>query len=144
MNRTVYSRLLCLLGILTSGLCIAQTPAQPLAGACRNEGVTVSEILRVEDQISQYGPRIEDVQLTVLPNGRKAVVFAVRNVPVNGAMEYWNVRYAVRWQDDCGRFLTTGTSTPDGFLLNPNDYQSVQVVAFDQRAARAVLRVYLE
>jgi hypothetical protein len=111
---------------------------------CSISGATLPDLLKVEDDISQYGPRLEDVQLVVLKNQRKAVVFSIRNPPVNGAFQLWDVRYKVTWQDSCGRLLPDVSNSIDGFVLNPNDVRNLEVVAFDIRATRAILKVYIE
>jgi hypothetical protein len=143
MSKFVRATALCFFTLFAGTNSFAQSPLAPVQSTCPS-GAQLPDLLTVEDQISPFGPRLEDVQLVTLENGRKAVVFAVRNLPVNGAFQYWNVRYSVSWQDSCGRLLPTGSSAVDGYLLNPNDFITSQAVAFDPRSARATLRVYFE
>lgn len=106
--------------------------------------VLTEQALEVEDLVSSIGPSVEDAQLVSLANGRKAVVFGVRGLPYAHGYGQWNIRYSVRWHDACGRMLPQGSSSIDGFALYPNEYRTVEVVAFQKDAVRATLRVYLD
>jgi hypothetical protein len=108
------------------------------------DGVQVAQLLQVDDQISAFGPKLEDAQLIALENGRKAVVFGVRNVPYNFEFQQWNIRYEVIWHDACGRLLPQASPLVDGFILFPNDYRSIELISFYKNAARASLRIYFE
>jgi hypothetical protein len=117
----------------------------PSAGyASCTDVVLTAQTLTVEDLVSSIGPSVEDAQLVSLANGRKAVVFGVRGLPDAFGYGQWNVRYAVQWHDACGRLLAQGSSSIDGFALYPNEYRTVEVVAFQKDAVRATLRVYLD
>ena len=108
------------------------------------DGARVAQLLQVDDQISAFGPKLEDAQLIALENGRKAVVFGVRNVPYNFEYQQWNIRYEVIWHDLCGRLLPQASPLVDGFVLFPNEYRSIEVVSFHKNAVRASLRIYFE
>lgn len=101
--------------------------------------------LRVEDEASIDGALVESPSLITLPNGMKAVQFAVRYarrlVPSDRILK---VRYTVTWFDDCGRTLTNGTNTLDGLALNPKQYQTLQSTAMHPDASRALLRIYVD
>lgn len=120
-----------------------QTSAVGHPANCPSTAV-LPDLLQIEDQVSQFGPRLEDAQLVLLQNGRRAVIFSVRNVPINGTFQYWNIRYRITWQDACGRLLPDISRSVEGFVLNPSDVQTFQSVAFDPHAVRAVLRIYIE
>jgi hypothetical protein len=145
---TLSKRALILAGLffLTNGYAVAQGFASSTStgyAGC-TEVVLSSETLAVEDLVSSIGPSVEDPQLISLANGRKAVVFGVRGLPYAHGYGQWNVRYSVRWHDACGRLLPQGSSSIDGFALYPNEYRTVEVVAFQKEAVRATLRVYLD
>lgn len=120
-----------------------QGTQQPRLGSCL-DGALLPSLLQVEDQITPFGPKLEDAQLIALENGRKAVVFGVRNMPYNNEFQQWNIRYSVTWHDECGRLLPQASSSVDGFLLHPNEYRSIEVVSFHKNAMRASLRIYFE
>ena len=113
------------------------------SGSCL-DGALIPSLLQVEDQISPFGPKLEDAQLIALENGRKAVLFGVRNLPYNNTFQQWNIRYSVTWHDECGRLLPQSSSAVDGFILYPNEYRSIEVVSFYKNAMRASLRIYFE
>lgn len=100
--------------------------------------------LQVEDRVSGTGPQIAGVQLIALSNGRKAVTFTVHSDSTTDKGAYWNIRYSVVWQDECGRLLSDTSPSVDGFVLNPNDSKVVQIVGHDKTSARAILKIYLE
>ena len=128
---------------LSNGIASAQTFTATGYAPCA-DSVLIANSLTVEDLVSSIGPSVEDVQLVSLANGRKAVVFGVRGGPYAHGYGLWNVRYSVRWHDACGRLLPQGSSSIDGFALYPNEYRTVEVVAFQKEAVRATLRVYLD
>lgn len=130
---------LCFLSATTWG----QSAPLPRFGTCL-DGALMPSLLQVDDQITPFGPKLEDAQLIALENGRKAVVFGVRNIPYNNEFQQWNIRYSVTWHDDCGRLLPQASSSVDGFLLYPNEYRSVEAVSFHKSAMRASLRIYFE
>ena len=115
----------------------------PRFGSCL-DGALMPSLLQVDDQITPFGPKLEDAQLIALENGRKAVVFGVRNMPYNNEFQQWNIRYSVIWHDECGRLLPQSSPSVDGFLLHPNEYRSIEVVSFHKTAMRASLRIYFE
>ena len=123
---------------------LAHSQGNSNQASCAVSSATLPDLLVVEDDLSQFGPKLEAVQLVVLQNQRKAVNFSVRNVPVNGNFQLWNVRYKVTWHDACGRLLPDVSNSIDGFVLHPNDVRNLQEVAFDMRAVRATLKVYIE
>jgi hypothetical protein len=123
---------------------LAQSQVNSSLASCTISSATLPDLLVVEDDLSQFGPKLEAVQLVVLKNQRKAVNFSVRNVPVNGSFQLWNVRYKVTWQDACGRLLPDVSNSIDGFVLHPNDVRDLQEVAFDMRSVRATLKVFIE
>lgn len=100
--------------------------------------------LQVEDRVSGTGPQIKGIQLIALQNGRKAVTFTVHSDSPTARAAYWNIRYSVVWQDECGRLLNDASPSVDGFVLNPNDSKVVQIVGHDKTSARAILKIYLE
>jgi len=100
--------------------------------------------LQVEDRVTGTGPQISDAQLIALESGRKSVTFTVHSDSASARGSYWNIRYSVIWQDQCGRLLSEANSSVDGFVLNPNDSKVVQIVGHDKTAARAILKIYLE
>lgn len=142
---SIFTRLFFVAGLffLKNGIAHAQISTTTGYASC-SETVLVTDALIVEDLVSSIGPSIEDVQLVSLANGRKAVVFGVRGGPDAHGYGQWNVRYAVRWHDACGRPLPQGSSSIDGFTLYPNEYRTVEAVAFQKDAVRATLRVYLD
>lgn len=123
---------------------VAGQVSQLTESAACLDGARVAQLLQVDDQITPFGPKLEDAQLVALENGRKAVVFGVRNVPYNFEYQQWNIRYEVIWHDVCGRLLPQASPLVDGFILYPNDYRSIEVVSFHKNAARASLRIYFE
>lgn len=143
MKKIIVTFIGLFLAAMTSTAVFAQSPGLQIQTIC-NDAAQLPALLTVEDQISPFGPRLEDVELKTLENGRKAVTFAVRNLPVNGAFQFWNLRYAVLWRDACGHLLANTSPSVDGMLLNPNDYLTFQSVATDPLAVRATLRVYFE
>lgn len=130
---------LCFLCATTWG----QSAPLPRFGSCL-DGVLMPSLLQVDDQITPFGPKLEDAQLIALENGRKAVVFGVRNLPYNNTFQQWDIRYSVTWHDECGRLLPQSSPSVDGFLLHPNEYRSIEVVSFHKNAMRASLRIYFE
>jgi uncharacterized protein YcfL len=102
-------------------------------------------ILRVEDEASIAGALVEAPSLVTLPNGMKAVQFAVRYakrlIPSGRILK---VRYTVTWFDDCGRTLTNGVNTIEGLALNPRQYQTLQSTAMHRDASRALFRIYVD
>jgi hypothetical protein len=132
------------LGLLFfSGSALGQV-AQTSGSASCLDGAMVANLFQVDDEVSAFGPKLEAPQLIALENGRKAVVFGVRNVPYNFEFQQWNIRYTVIWHDQCGRLLQQGSPLVDGFILHANEYRSVEVVSFHKSAVRASLRVYFE
>jgi uncharacterized protein YcfL len=122
---------------------LGQNVQSPQFGSCL-DGALMPSLLKVDDQITPFGPKLEDAQLIALENGRKAVVFAVRNISYNNEFQQWNIRYSVIWHDECGRLLPQASPSVDGFLLHPNEYRSIEVVSFHKNARRASLRIYFE
>lgn len=149
MQGLAYARLLrstSLVALCLYFLCTAawgQVVQLSSSGSCL-DGVQIPSLLQVEDQITPFGPKLEDAQLIALENGRKAVVFGVRNLPYNNAFQQWNIRYSVTWHDECGRLLPQTSPSVDGFILHPNEYRSIEVVSFHKNAVRASLRIYFE
>ncbi len=102
-------------------------------------------LLKIHDEASIDGALVQDAQLITLPNGMRAVTFAVLHTPRTFAVnQILKVRYTVTWTDDCGRLITGGTNTINGIILNPRQHQVVQSTAFHSTASRATLRVYVE
>lgn len=102
-------------------------------------------LLRVQDEASLGGALVEEPALITLPNGMQAVQFTVRYAKrLTPSDRILNVRYTVKWSDDCGRRLANGTNTIDGLALNPRQYQVIQSTAMDPAATRAVLHVYID
>jgi hypothetical protein len=144
-SNSIFTQLFFAVGLffLSNGIASAQTFTSTGYAPCA-DSVLVTNALTVEDLVSSIGPSVEDAQLVSLANGRKAVVFGVRGGPYAHGYGQWDVRYAVRWHDACGRLLPQGSSSIDGFALYPNEYRTVEVVAFHKEAVRATLRVYLD
>ena len=116
---------------------------EPSRSDCQSEA-SLPDLLRVEDQVSRFGPQIENTQLLALSNGRKAVVFSIRNVAINGVFPTGKIIYTVTWNDACGRIFPDHSTATDGFYLNPNEYKTVESIAFNKNAVRAILRVHFE
>jgi len=73
MTKFVFASALSFLAIAASTNSFAQSPLAPVQSTCPSSA-QLPDLLTVEDQISQFGPQLENVQLVTLDNGRKAVV----------------------------------------------------------------------
>lgn len=138
-----------ILSVLASLFLFAVPAAGAQTGSVRvyecDTTVAPQAALRVEDLTADSGATLEDPALITLPNGMKAVQFAVRHTgKYLKRKSIIKVRYTVMWTDDCGRRLTLGSQTPDGLVLNPGHYELVQSVAMQAEATHAYLRVYIE
>lgn len=100
--------------------------------------------LIIEDEATANGALVEDTALIVLPNGMKAVQFAVRHTKRHFASkQILKVRYTVNWTDACGRKVMNGSQITDGLALNPQEYRIVQSAAMHADASNARLRIYV-
>ncbi|HWL30466.1 MAG TPA: hypothetical protein VNQ97_16330 [Burkholderiaceae bacterium] len=140
-------RALALLSVAAAFGCVY--PSTAMASSLRvytcDTTIAPRPALQVEDEASLAGALVESPSLVVLPNGMKAVQFAVRYakrlIPSDRILK---VRYTVTWFDDCGRTLMNGANTLEGLALSPRQYQTLQSTAMHPDASRALLRIYVD
>lgn len=135
--------LLSVLLLLVTSVKAENTVSQREVQNC-NSSASIPNLLEVDDRISAFGPILDDVQLLTRSDGVKYLVFTVKNNNEKFVPQYWNLRYQVIWQDECGRSIPSMTKLVDGFLLNPNDVLTLQSVASNPKASRARLYIYFE
>ena len=99
----------------------------------------------VNDEITRAGALLERPMLIRLPNGLNAVSFSVRYANrLNHTDRLFKIRYSIQWSDDCGRPISVGSSTVEGFVLNPGQVKQLESPAFHRDASRASLHLYIE
>ena len=129
---------------LANSTALAQTSA-PRVLTC-DTTVAPQSALRVQDDASGHGAKVEDVALITLPNGMRAVQFSVHNTRsrITAFNPIVKIRYTVQWTDDCGRRITNGSQVVDGLVLDPTHQKLVQSTAMDPHATHAFLRIYVD
>ena len=136
---------MAVLGLAVVGIDALAQHSTPRVITC-DTTVAPQPALRVQDDASGRGAKVDDVVLITLPNGMRAVQFSVHNTRTRDTAfnTIVKVRYTVQWTDDCGRRITNGTQVVDGLVLDPQRQQLVQSTAMDPYATHAFLRIYVE